>query len=217
MKKIFLLLTAALSVCMAVVAQGRGAGSEKKGFLIFSAGPSFPLGKFNSNNLNDDQSGFARTGFNLDLQGGYHFIKNVGISGSIFYSRLGVDKNVFDGGTVSVDHWQYYGIVVGPMLTQAITPKTFIDFSAMSGMISSNSPKLTAGGVVILSEDWAMAVPFKFSAGMRFQFARSGFIGLGANYLYADPKYRVSALNEVTSGHRRLSVASLYGGIGFGF
>jgi len=61
MKKMLLILAAAMSMYLVASSQERNAGNEKKAFLIFTAGPSFPVGDFNSKNLNNEQAGLAKT------------------------------------------------------------------------------------------------------------------------------------------------------------
>ncbi len=228
MKKTLLILTAFLTMCMTAIAQERKAGYEKKGFLILSAGPSFPLGDFKSKGREDYISTFTRTGFNLDLQGGYHFVKYFGVTGSVFYNfysyneqRLKEDLGIPANENVTIDHWKLYGIVVGPMVTGVITPKTFVDFNVMTGIISANSPKVSVGSnsssEVVITEDWATAIPLRVSGGMRFQFGRDGYLAIGLNYFYAEPEFKTTFYNQDLVKHQPLSALSLNAGIGFKF
>ena len=217
MKKLLLILAAAMSMYLVASSQERSAGYEKKAFLIFTAGPSFPVGDFTSKNLDNDQAGLAKTGFNLDLQGGYRLIKSVGVTSSIFYSREAIDQKILNGTSVSVDHWQYYGIVIGPMITQNLTPKIAADFNVMTGVVNANSPKFSYNGEVIFPEDWAVAVPVRVSGDMRVQFARNGYFLIGVNYLYLNPEFKTTALGETYRAHQRITVVNLNGGIGFRF
>jgi outer membrane protein W len=217
MKKIVLILTAAMAMYMTAIAQVRKASKEKMGFLIFTAGPAFPVGDFNSKNINNDQAGFAKTGFNLDLQGGYKLVKNFGLAGSILYSRYAIDSKILNGTSASMDHWQYYGVVVGPMITQSLSSKTFVDFNIMSGIVNANSPELSYSGEVLVSEDWAVAVPVRLTGGIRYQFGQNGYLFTGLNYLYMEPKFKFTALGENTEAHQKISAVSLNAGVGFRF
>jgi len=232
MKKIFLLVAVTMSMYMIAIAQERRAGPEKKGFLILSAGPSFPLGNFSSttfdiNSNTPPKNGFAKTGFNLDLQGGYHFVKNFGVTGSVFYNLYSYDEQRLKDqlgipaeANMRVDHWKYYGIVAGPMLTATITPKTSIDFNVMTGVISANSPKAIVsddGTGDIVNEDWSTAVPIRVGSGMRFQFGENGYFGIGMNYFFAEPRFKTLFLGETYEAHQQLSALTVNAGIGFRF
>ena len=205
-----------MPVYFVAVAQNSGA-KGKMGFVSFSAGPSFPIGDFSSSSGNNDQAGFAKTGFNLDLYGGYHLASNVGIAASFFYSRYGLDNSLVSGTTASVDHWQYYGLVVGPMITEPLSDNILADFTIMSGIVNANSPKLTYNGEELVSEDWTVAVPVRLSADLRFQFAKNGYFITGVNYIYLDPKFKFTSLGETVTAHQKITTVNLTAGIGFGF
>jgi hypothetical protein len=228
MKKIFLFVVAAASVYLTVTAQEKRAGPEKKGFLIVSAGPSFPLGDFKSRTREDYISTFTRTGFSADLQGGYHFVTSFGITGSVFYNfysyneqrlkeQLGIPAEV----PMIIDHWKYYVIVVGPMVTDVITSRISVDFNVMTGIVNANSPKLTVGTnggtEVIITEDWAAAIPIRLSGGMRIQLGRDGYFDIGINYFHAEPEFRSTFFGEDLVKHQALSTFSTTAGIGLRF
>ncbi|MFI5185118.1 MAG: hypothetical protein ACHQF0_00170 [Chitinophagales bacterium] len=213
MKRTLLLLVAVLSLYMTGMAQERRASPEKKGFLILSAGPSFPVGDFSSTDfLNNSQAAYAKTGFAIDLHGGYNFIKNFGLGGSIFYSHYSFDEQrlkdqlVAAGApsemNISVDHWQYYGLVVGPIITGNVSTKTIVDFSLMTGVARANSPKAEvsiAGTSGSTAEDWATAVPMKVSGGIRFQVGQNGYLFTGLDYMYMEPKFNFTASGELNT------------------
>ncbi len=61
---------------------------QKQFFLSFSAGPSFPVGAFGKHDLNDTQAGFAKTGYNLNLDLMYRINQAVILDATILYSRF---------------------------------------------------------------------------------------------------------------------------------
>jgi hypothetical protein len=109
MKKL-LLMTMVLLISGVVMAQGSRRKMTSKSFLALHGGPSITTGFFASTNNGNTLSGFAKTGFNIDLTYGYHFTKLAGITGSVFYSRYNLDKNAIAHiqTGVNADHWQYY-------------------------------------------------------------------------------------------------------------
>ena len=91
MKKLLLILMALL-ISGALMAQGGKEQMKSKSFLTLHGGPSFTTGFFASTNFSNTLSGFAKTGFNIDLNYGYHFSKMAGITGSVFYGRYNLNK-----------------------------------------------------------------------------------------------------------------------------
>ena len=215
MKKIFLLVGVATLVCIAMQGQGQAVGHQKTAFLTLTAGPSMPLGDFRSTDLYNENAGFAKTGFNVDLQGGYYFTKNVAVSGSAFFSQYSLDvqklreqfAQEFPGSqfTLSLDHWQYYGIVVGPMVTWDASPKTFFDFDLMTGIANANSPKTEValeGTQATQSEDWATVVPLRLGTTARFQMGKKGYLAAGLHYVYMKPEFETT-IDGVTATFRQ--------------
>lgn len=225
-------MIAVISVCITATAQQKRAGPEGKGFLILSAGPSFPIGDFSSTDLNNENAGYAKIGFILDLQGAYHITKNFGVGGSVFYSHYSIDDQKLKDQLVgeglpsdinlSVDHWQYYGLVVGPVGTTNLSPRTFVDFSIMTGVTRANSPKATASlnGVESSStEDWATTIPLNVRGGMRFEVGQNGFLFGGLNFMYMKPKFTYNSLlsGDNTTIHQRITSLNLTFGGGISF
>lgn len=230
MKKMFLLLAVTTLAFLAVPAQERRAGYEKKAFLTISAGPSFPLSDFNSKSLTNDHAAFAKTGFNIDLKGGYHITKNYGVAGSLFYSLYSFDEQklkdllVQEGWpsevSFSMDHWKYFGVVVGPTITWDMSAKTFLDFDIMTGVVSANCPKTSAsvdGTQAVQKEDWATAVPVRVGTAARFQIGQNWYLTMGLNYIYMEPEFVLTSPDETLAFHQRITALNLTGGIGIRF
>lgn len=229
MKKLFFFLVAVMLLYTTAMTQVKNA-SYQKGHIHLAAGPSFPLGDFNSKDIFTDHAGFAKVGFNIELQGGYQLTKNLGVGGSLFYSYYSLDQQKlkeqlveegFPGEVgISMDHWQYYGIVVGPIITRALSAKTTADFHLMTGVARANSPKTTINLESVNSsspEDWATAVPLRVGAGLRFQFANMGYLFTGVNYTYMDPDFEFTADGETFKTHQPISTLNVNAGIGFRF
>ena len=230
MRKIYLLLAVATLLCFVLQGQVQTAGHQKTAFLTLTAGPSLPMGDFRSADLYNENAGFAKTGFNIDLQGGYYFTKNVALSGSVFFSQYSLDQQKlreqfaqeFPGSqfTLSLDHWQYYGIVVGPMVTWDASPKTFFDFDLMTGIANANSPKTEVtleGTQATQSEDWATVAPIRFGTTARFQIGEKGYLAAGIHYIYMKPEFETT-IAEVTSTFRqKIESVNVTFGVGIKF
>lgn len=230
MKKIFLLLALATLTCLFATAQERTAGHAKTAFLTLTAGPSIPVGDFASKNLYNENAGFAKTGFNIDLQGGYYFTKNLALSGSAFFSQHSLDEQKlkeqiaqeFPGSQIglSVDHWQYYGVVLGPLVTWDLSPKTFFDFDVMAGVVSANSPKeelIVDGDQAQQTEDWATVMPIRLGATARFQVGKKGYIAAGVHYIYMKPEFETTIGAETYRFDQKIEAVNVTCGIGLRF
>jgi hypothetical protein len=221
MKKLFFMMIVLL-ISGVVMAQGKGGKMTSKSFLALHGGPSLTTGHFASTNFDNTLSGFANTGFNINLNYGYHFSKMAGITGSVFYSRYNLDKDAITHiqPGVNADHWQYYGLSAGPILTHEFSDKVAGDLYVMGGVASANSPKITYENLLSVSPDWRWAAVFQGGLDLRFNIGGNLFIYANGNYLYMQPEFKlVSSDGFLSEGrhHQTISVVNLTGGIGIKF
>jgi hypothetical protein len=221
MKKIYLLVAAVVLVTSAIAQQE--VVSEKKAFVSLSSGPAFPIGDFSSSDINNNYAGFAKGGFNIDFTGGYHLTKNFAFASSALFSYYMVDEQSLkdqigmpQGTNLTVDHWQYYGLVAGPMAILNVSERVVSDVSVMAGIASANSPKFTGsnnGTRLEIAEDWATTVPVKINFGFRYSMANNLYLSAGANYIYMKPKFSVSGI----PAEQKITAVTVTGGIGINF
>lgn len=220
MKKL-LLLTLVLLVSGAMLAQGSKETRVTKSILAFHAGPSFPTGDFSSTDFENVEAGFAKTGFNLNLTYAYQFHKNAGISSSIFYNRYRLNEDKINElfSDVAVDHWKFYGITVGPMLTFDLAKNIAADLRVMGGAANVNSPSAQEHGELILDEEWSWAPVLQGGLNLRFGTGNNIFVFTGLDYQYMKPKFEIEPIVGVIEDrvHQKISVLNLTGGIGIKF
>lgn len=215
-------MTMVLLISGVVMAQGSKGKMTNKSFLALHGGPSFTTGNFASTNFDNTLSGFANTGFNINLNYGYHFSKIAGLTGSVFYSRYNLDKDAIShlASGINADHWQFYGISAGPMLSHEFSGKVAGDFYLMGGVASANSPKITYENLLAISPDWRWAGMFQVGADLRFNIGGNVFIHTNGGYMYMQPEFKMTSSDGVLSTerhHQTISVFNLTGGIGFTF
>jgi hypothetical protein len=220
MKKLLLMIIVLL-VSGTVMAQGSKGKMTPKSFLAFHLGPSFPTGDFKSIDANNEKAGYAKTGFNMNLNYGYKFTKNVGLTVGTYYNRYNIDKKdlsqILPG--TNVDHWQFFGIAVGPMLTHEFSSKVTGDLRIMGGMTYANSPLFSYEGTVLVKDDWKLTPMFQGGLDLRFNAGRNVFLMANADYMYLQPEFKF----ETTTGelvdkrHQTISVMNLTGGVGIKF
>ncbi|GAB2828485.1 outer membrane beta-barrel protein [Ferruginibacter profundus] len=227
MKKL-LIMAIALLVSGALQAQETAAKTEKKSFLVLHGGAALPVGDFSSNNTGNDKAGFATTGYTINLNYGYHFEKTAGITASVFYNHYNTHNfsmSFVEGtGTIALDmdHWKFYGITAGPMLSIEVSPAVCADLKVMGGIANANSPKITYQGIVMAEGDWSWAPIIQGGVNLRINTGSPVFVFVNADYQYLKPKFTYNYSNigdqQVTDKIAQpISAVNASAGIGINF
>ena len=212
MKKIILSLTVAF-ITLGVIAQEKSNVNTQKLFLILSGGPSLPVGSFSSKDLaSNTKSGLATIGYNINLNSGYHITDRFGIASTVFYSLHKIDQDALNkfqvlnsvvSTTKSVDHWQYFGIVIGPMATFKLMDQLFLDIKGMAGFARANLPsvkeEIVETGVIInsSSDRWTDAFAIQLGSNLRYNFASRVCLFTNVDYGFMNPKWTSSGSEDI--------------------
>lgn len=150
----------------AMAQENENKSPEKYQYIAIHAGAGFPVGDFGSNSISNEEAGFAKTGVNVSLQYAYKLGKNLGVGASGFYNFFNADKSVSipdNGGTISVslDHRQFYGLAIGPVVTLDMDDQVSVDLRAMAGVATANAPRVNYQGSAVLKEDWSTTPVFR--------------------------------------------------------
>ena len=186
--------------------------NNSKAFLVLSAGPTIPVGVFSSTDVDKSGAGYANLGYNVNLNAGYQITDMFGVSGTVFYSRYNVDQKLVDNlnslfsiaprYSFETDHWQYGGIVVGPMATVKVIDNVMVDFKAMAGFARVNAPTLkisdgVTGELLATSEDkWTDALALQFGSNLRYNFASRFCAFANIDYGFMHPKWKGNATED---------------------
>lgn len=208
MKKITFIIIAAL-ITNNIVAQSTqksSAVNNSKTFIAISAGPSLPVGVFSSTDITKSGAGYANLGYNVNLNAGYQITDNFGVAGTVFYSRYNVNQKLIDNlnsmfsiaptYSFETDHWQYGGIVLGPMASVKVMDNIWVDFKAMAGFARVNSPSLkisdgNTGEVLATSEDrWTDALALQLGSNFRYNFASKFCAFANLDFGFMHPKWK---------------------------
>lgn len=197
MKKVFVLV-AALLVCFVVTAQDSRLPKKMSSSLSFNIGPSIPLSDFASTNYPDnDGAGYAITGINLNLNYDLMFQKNVGVSADLFFGSHKLEYEIIKDYTgedisgVDISHYEYMGLLVGPVFSGTITPKTNINFKLLGGLGRSRSPGMDYDREIVVKEDWATSFAWRINSDMRFSFSKNVFFMVDVSYTQTRPEYNI--------------------------
>jgi hypothetical protein len=120
-----------------------------------------------------------------------------------------------------MDHWQWYGLSVGPMINHELADNIFVDLKVMGGIANANSPRVTYDKTEVVKEDWSVTPLFQTGLDMRIGLGNNVFVMINADYLYMKPKFTMNYDIEgevwTESAKQKMSVINLTGGIGIRF
>ena len=231
MKKL-LTMAIALLISGALQAQNDAVKQEKKSFLVLHAGPTIPVGDFNSTNTANSDAGFAKTGYTINLNYGYQFEKNAGLTANVFYNGYNTHnfsmtylEGTSSSGTLTLDmdHWKVYGITAGPMLTFEIGHGILADCKLMGGIANAHSPKLIYKGRVLTNGDDNWAATILGGVNLRMNAGGNLFVFANTDYMYLKPKFSYTYTSSITDQQvtkntsQKMSVVNVSAGIGINF
>ncbi len=204
MKKLIYLAMAMLFSTM-VVAQNKNKFTDKKGYFAFSGGLAIPVGEFASTSTAN--GGLAMTGFNANLHGGYAFTPHFGLGGNIFYATYTVNSGSLGISGVTMDHWQYYGVAVGPSV--GLVKKERLDWTMnlYGGFARANSPVITYESKNT-EETWATAFTLQLGTHLRYMTSPNTFVMGGLEYTGMKPRWTsVSTIGDYEQAIRGLHLS----------
>jgi hypothetical protein len=200
--------------------------SGKKFVIALTGGPSFPVGKYEKKDINQPQSGYARFGYNLNLNFNYQADKNFGLTSTIIYSRhkLNIDeiKKDLNNPNLSVDHYQYYGILAGPMATINLSDKVMLDIKLMAGVAEANSPVFSLSNTQITNEKWNEAFTWQYGTALRYNFNESTCLFTNIYYNHMKPNWNFGPFTnggteKFVKVEQNMSVLDMNLGLGINF
>ncbi|MBI1343452.1 MAG: hypothetical protein GC171_11015 [Terrimonas sp.] len=223
MKKLLFLMIALL-VGGFIGAQGKNEKRMGEQFLALHVGPSFPISDFASANYDNPDAGFARTGFNLNLDYGFPITENLGITASAFFNKYKLDNAAIshDLPGTRLNHWQWYGISAGPMITQMFPRNIALNLQVMGGVANANTPNVRYQGETVVEEDWSVAPVLVTGVDLQVGISNKVFLLANMDYLYMRPKFTMKYTSTGEQPYsesikQKISVLNLTGGFGIRF
>ena len=208
----------------------------QKGFFGIAVGPALPQGDFRSNSATEPEAGFAQTGFNFNLNFGYKFNENVGLSILWMGSAFPVDgQSLVDALALANPGIQWElepgpwatGALMGGLLTTFPTNQIDIDIRMLAGIASSSSPKISitafqSGARVDLEQlrDTSGAFAFNIGGGFKYYLSKKIALTINFDYFYTKPSFDVitntsNATSSNASFDQPISSVNITAGIGF--
>jgi hypothetical protein len=195
MKNIHYLLLAAFLL----IIQNLAAQNSSKSFIGLSGGISAPIGNFSKADAGtvgnwNNTSGFAKTGYNIGVEGAWFFLPNIGVGGSITYSDHSALNNkdvntlassyqqAFDVDQAAVSssgRYQALNTMLGPYLSLPYKRFNF-EVRAMAGILKSfSTPE-----VDVVLTDASINYPFSQKSSTASAFGWQ--TGIGLRYLLTE-------------------------------
>lgn len=200
---------------------------NKSSNLSLSAGIAIPAGDFSTSK--GAEPGFARPGYNINLNYGYSINSRLGIAATAFYGFHKLDNKALNdqlgtGGpsvpSVTSDHWKYHGIVVGPMTTFELADNVYLDLKFMAGFANVNFPVFKASGESS-PEKWKAAYAMKMGGNIRYNFTDNFSLYSSLDYAHFRPRWKFTesidgeTFNSTVT--QRVETVNLNVGIGYIF
>lgn len=223
MKTVLLILI--LTSCILPQENGILSNVGGKVYIGISAGPSFPVGDYGNDNPGDGKSGFAKTGYNVELSAGIRILNLLELSIVGFRNENGTDlgnlvkslnqDNPGINFTGSSDSWNIYGVMGGFGLSYPAGNNFFTDFKILGGYLNASSPeiKLTTSSpdtYVTIEGSSGSSLLYYFSGAIRRPLTERLHISFGLQYTSASTKFNdvktISSINgEVDESSTSLS------------
>jgi opacity protein-like surface antigen len=197
------LLFAALLICTTAAAQ-----QKSHSYIGLSGGLSIPLGDFSKTDLGDygnwnNNTGFAKTGFNIGLEGAYYFFRNIGLGGILNYTdhgklskgdaqKLGdsyTDAFAVNYTTVTTGkRYKTLNVLIGPCLFLPVRKFT-LDVRLVGGLSQSiSTPEIAVqlendeSNVFVQKSSTASAFGWQVGMGLRYALSEKMAVAFRGDY-----------------------------------
>jgi len=188
-----------------IIAQGIFSTVGGKVYFGISAGPSFPVGSFGDNNPTNERSGYAKTGYMIELNGGIRLLNLLEISIMGFRNSNSTDlsnlisslNNTNPGANLSgeSDAWAIYGALTGLGISYPLPANFIADVRVLGGYLNTSSPEISLAGndpgTFVKVEGKTVSSPVYFgSASVRFPISKKLYLNFGFQYIASSAKFK---------------------------
>lgn len=216
-----IILSTVITFSSSIIAQGILSTVGGKVYLGISAGPSFPLSSFGDDNPQSESSGYAKTGYMIELNGGIRLLNLFEISVTGFRNSNSTDfKNLVNSINVSnpeanlageSDSWEIYGFLGGIGISFPLPEKFIADIRVLGGYQNTKSPEISLTGenqdTYVKIEGKTVSSPVYFgSASVRFPLSNALYLNFGFQYIASSAKFenvnrKISINGEVSESN----------------
>lgn len=240
MKKIII---ASIALCAVSTSFAQEKATEKSGSneISVNAGIGSPSGNFAKGDYADATSGFAKSGFHINLSGTHYLNKNWGVNLVVGFTQYGskglqslVDGYKEDSGTDSTtlnttNENSSLNILVGPVYQIPVSSNFSVRLRALAGYTNT-----TLAGFKVYYEDYldntvmeqkkssGGGFAFAAGAGVNYKVSKNISILANADYFSSKPTIDIAYVNyNVNSGRKidsyKQSISGINATVGIGF
>jgi hypothetical protein len=169
-----------------------------RGYIGYSVGPSFHVGKLDYISSDNEREKFAKTGYFINYANFAYFRKgprNPGLAASVFYGETFVENSQ------EMDWWIVMGFSVGPVFTFRIIEKLNLDLKLEVGRARTITPIKQ----IAIRDDFGGGFSMDFCNTYRYNVYRRWSLLLEAGYFTTKQKY---------PDNRAVRIQKIYTGIG---
>ncbi|UCH65917.1 MAG: hypothetical protein JSW63_01930 [Ignavibacterium sp.] len=203
MIKIFILLLI-ISSSVNLIAQGILSTVGGKIYVGISAGPSFPLSDFGDNDPQNERSGYAKTGYIFEINGGIRLLNLFEISISAFRNSNSTDftnlinslNDANPGANLTGESksWEIYGVLGGIGVSFPLPEKFIADIRVLGGYQNTSSPEILMKGIdqdtYVKIEGKTVSSPvYLGSVSTRFPLSNTLYLSFGFQYISSTGKF----------------------------
>lgn len=207
-----ILLSTTLLISTHLFAQGILSTVGGKIYLGASAGISFPLSSFANDNPQDQSSGYAKTGYIIEINGGIRFLNLFELSVAGFRNSNSTDvTNLVNSISSSIPEisftgqsgsWEIYGLLAGIGISFPMPQNFIADVLVLGGYQNTSSPEITMTGDVqdayVKIEGQTVSSPvYLGSVSARYPISTSLYLSFGFQYIASSANY--NSVKTVTS------------------
>ena len=197
-------LSATLFITSNLFAQGILSNVGGKIYLGASAGISFPLSSFADDNPQSSSSGYAKTGYLIELTGGVRFLNLFELSVAGFRNSNSTDvTNLASSFSSSIPDitftgqsgsWEIYGLLFGVGISFPMPQKFIGDILVLGGYQNTSSPEITMTSneqdAYVKIEGQTISSPvYLASVSARYPISNSLYVSFGFQYIASSAKF----------------------------
>ena len=199
-----ILLSTIILISSNLNAQGILSTVGGKLYIGMSAGSSFPLSSFGDNDPQSERSGYAKTGYLIELNGGIRLLNLFEISVTGFRNSNSTDlsnlvtsiNNDNPGANLTggSDSWEIYGFLGGIGISFPLPEKFIADIRVLGGYQNTSSPEISLTGdnqeTYVNIEGKTVSSPVYLSSlSVRYPIFNELYLSAGFQYIASSAKF----------------------------
>lgn len=173
---------------------------QKRHYLGFNIGAALPQGNFAESDTKNYKSQYAKTGFNVNLEGAGYFLPFLGIAGSIggFSNTVNADQYNSNTSSATVNNWLNGYVMAGPIASLPLGKFT-IDGKVLFGAVGTKTPDYEIstylGGKSVTDEKFVVNFGYTVGASIRYNLISRLALKLNCDYISSNQTVKGSTKN----------------------